>query len=101
MRISDWSSDVCSSDLCGNGVTLDATATVVAGLRVAGLLVETVVVPPVVQPVVHVEQVDDRGIPGVDAGWIVISMDRVVEAARIGQCGVQIDRKSTRLNSSH
>src|SRR3546814_1355615 len=99
MRISDWSSDVCSSDLTEDQVS-------VVGRRIAerGVaprlpfileLVETAVLATIAQ--VEVDAVitadvrdRDRGIP-----LMAPQVEQVAHAQAV------LDRKSTRLNSSH
>src|SRR3546814_5179285 len=97
MRISDWSSDVCSSDLAMRlGVNVDHVAT----LRQAR---GTVYPDPVeagrialaagaTSITVHLRE-DRRHIQDRDVAALVAS-----DRARIN---LEIDRKSTRLNSSH
>src|SRR3546814_5416422 len=98
LRISDWSSDVCSSDLRaggGRGVVgqvvgsgLDGDAAALAALLDGGG-----------------QRLARRGVHGVDRGAddaaeIGGAADRVgLDEGRAG--GVPGDRKSTRLNSSH
>src|SRR3546814_8156894 len=112
MRISDWSSDVCSSDLLG---PYDAVA-VLAGMgalvfadELEGLLGDGAQLPRAVfglqvddRP--HVQQ-PDRGmrIPGAARAVLVEHGGQPVgEVGQIRQRhGAVLDRKSTRLNSSH
>src|SRR3546814_4034512 len=100
MRISDWSSDVCSSDLESGSIAASART----GLFfIVGLII--------------------RKFPAAkkDVGWILVyPIGNRVEGRRhiaefhhhrtdlwqglIGEClqaGLRADRKSTRLNSSH
>src|SRR3546814_7840618 len=102
MRISDWSSDVCSSDLNG-ALTLTSVRvgskgaiarfaeitdrTAAEGLRGTALTVPRASLPPLGEGEYY--HVDLVGLPVVtDAG---------TPAGRV----VAVDRKSTRLNSSH
>src|SRR3546814_1724614 len=104
MRISDWSSDVCSSDLPAAAVGLDE------GGRADQLQLQqaAVLLGPrqLVDPVAHAfpdrqrVQVQAAGLEG------VVSEDQVVAAIARNDVPVtgrncQPDRKSTRLNSSH
>src|SRR3546814_2420379 len=96
MRISDWSSDVCSSDLVDGLIEARGNQIVVARIpdvAMAALIIGTPLSAiekasferhqePVLAPMV-------AGFAGVAAGVV----DHVVEEP--------VDRKSTRLNSSH
>src|SRR3546814_4819214 len=116
MRISDWSSDVCSSDLLVGGVVVDDQMQV---LVLGGLAVDGLEEP---QPLLmSVELIGHRqylagkhvqcGKQGGHAIALVIVGHRLVASAferkaRLGavEClnlGLFIDRKSTRLNPSH
>src|SRR3546814_9863788 len=108
MRISDWSSDVCSSDLLADDPAVHPLA--VAGRIEAGL----------VAAFVHLAEA--RGVPDLGAE-VAIALDAALgeldvaalrgqrregEAHRVGAELVDevervqdVDRKSTRLNSSH
>src|SRR3546814_8607056 len=122
MRISDWSSDVCSSDLApqlqvGNLVILESTSPVGTTERVAALLAElrpdlkvpgacsgaadifVAYCPERVLPGrILVELVDnDRCIGGVTPRCARRAMTFYRQFVR-GAC---VDRKSTRLNSRH
>src|SRR3546814_8379101 len=99
MRISDWSSDVCSSDL----MALQATA--VIG-RVLGLGAEFLLVDAPRRVEIEDQQVGRRA-GRQPAGFLFQQPGRIA-----GQAGqqleqrhravvIQLDRKSTRLNSSH
>src|SRR3546814_5456376 len=106
MRISDWSSDVCSSDLQrGDDLFREPRRAVLpdmpvardAGGRLSGPGLEckasaSEVVTIVIEIGDHFEEVaDDDGSPG--------RIGTKVPGIGIDQC--LIDRKSTRLNSSH
>src|SRR3546814_10501785 len=99
MRISDWSSDVCSSDLIGGAkamrdrdpdrikiVTIDTEH---AAVRDTVLSLEEQGFEPVLLPV------DPDGLIVMDAAQAVIDERTALVA------GMLVDRKSTRLNSSH
>src|SRR3546814_6204642 len=114
MRISDWSSDVCSSDLRGRGEEVGAYVGRHAALEIAIARKHAGR-----DDVVLVDRLRDRGRerPRIaDAGGAAIADE--VEAERVeivGQPGLVeiigndlaarrergLDRKSTRLNSSH
>src|SRR3546814_9912370 len=107
MRISDWSSDVCSSDLA----MPDAAADVAAATGATVATLETVLADPDIAGVVIASATDthlDYSVRAITAGKAVfcekpIDMDlaRVRSAAApLGAPGTR-DRKSTRLNSSH
>src|SRR3546814_6870093 len=121
MRISDWSSDVCSSDLVVDVALLDEVRGVAhrAGgvveqrlllLRghqpeqVTGLLEVVVVVVAVVPPVRVAADLQRRlavlrlFLPLVEAVGFVVRQAAVVA---VGAALAVADRKSTRLNSSH
>src|SRR3546814_3712990 len=104
MRISDWSSDVCSSDLARRAALVDAAMRVIddpafadifapdalAEAPVAAVVGETVVAGTVDRLLVtdgHVRVIDFK------------TGSRV--PARLAEVPVYQDRKSTRLNSSH
>src|SRR3546814_3581486 len=91
MRISDWSSDVCSSDLAGADLAGqrhlgDAG---VAGQRLAGLG----------EALHHVE--DAVGQPGLGVDLRQLQRAERGQLGRLEDHGIAADRKSTRLNSSH
>src|SRR3546814_9768123 len=100
MRISDWSSDVCSSDLLLQGVH--------AG-RPGGFLFEGEVHALVTAVLLRLSRLDaldgdtepeppHRQLRQVEEGVGAGEGDAVVGANGVGQAQ---DRKSTRLNSSH
>src|SRR3546814_9606271 len=113
MRISDWSSDVCSSDLDGQRVT--GGPVLVGHLLAVGLApadVEgapdrsAVEVAPAPEGGVLATQLDQAGgeleqvfvevFPVLPGDLVVLAVGVVVAALAAPQ-----DRKSTRLNSSH
>src|SRR3546814_6392354 len=99
MRISDWSSDVCSSDLAN----FVKTRMLVAGLAGLGRLsdadVERLAPDIGYRPgytsrwTKAIDQAAQRG----EAGTVVL----LAAVGMQGQDWRQLDRKSTRLNSSH
>src|SRR3546814_6659418 len=105
MRISDWSSDVCSSDLRAKGLPLashdDATAEHVAEAAADGMVVAEF-------PTTHEAAELSRrhgmkvmmGGPNVVRGGSHSGNISAKSLAEKGQLDI-IDRKSTRLNSSH
>src|SRR3546814_5510207 len=117
MRISDWSSDVCSSDLTAEG---DAALTVLRDGVSETIVAERLLVAAGRTPNVEdlglteagVTQtpsgailVDDRmrtSVHGVYAAGDVTGRDQFVYMAAYGaKIAAKKDRKSTRLNSSH
>src|SRR3546814_2837608 len=119
MRISDWSSDVCSSDLTARGAEYGAEQLVaVAGDLVAGkatdraadqqtggaivLLAAITAVAAAPDAGVGTDTLVARIIPvmallAIEAG-ILVGLE---QARSLRRCGGRKDRKSTRLNSSH
>src|SRR3546814_9721267 len=101
MRISDWSSDVCSSDLHAN-LRAHALAKLLqrldAGHQSAGLGIRRGIAAIGRQPAGELPHVDISRILRqlaalADAGTVVVP--QIAEPFDVG------DRKSTRLNSSH
>src|SRR3546814_1309014 len=103
MRISDWSSDVCSSDLCI--VRPDRRGAVVgflSGRTVHHLGNESMLVPMTVKtPTLSTQRVPRTFAPRPGGRKAVPPgpAQRVPELPLYGQ--MYADRKSTRLNSSH
>src|SRR3546814_2536604 len=103
MRISDWSSDVCSSDLFWLGIDLGALgqhqvgdALIQVGLLRARLHDHATIEHGLARPETDATEILVAGA----MGGGVIDLVLVVEMhTRVG--GEQSDRKSTRLNSSH
>src|SRR3546814_3363518 len=105
MRISDWSSDVCSSDLrlatyhapCQFVVTQDQRKARAALVRFLELTLETAAtgVHQQAQPWQHIAQALGQS--------QCCQLGRLTECADIGmrRRAQGVDRKSTRLNSSH
>src|SRR3546814_2863399 len=102
MRISDWSSDVCSSDLEGGRVAI-ADLNIDAAEKAAAEIREKsdAQVMAVAMDVTSEEQVNE-GVDKVVSAWGTVDV-------LVSNAGIQIvnpveqfaDRKSTRLNSSH
>src|SRR3546814_2721358 len=97
MRISDWSSDVCSSDLIGGARRVDPepgpddAGAGEMGLHHLGLEV-------------LVEEFADRHGPEADRlGHLALAevVKALAEIQQFGEVAWPVDRKSTRLNSSH
>src|SRR3546814_4620881 len=102
MRISDWSSDVCSSDLLRTAQHLDALEVEDRGQRIVGTEAERA----------HL----DRRVVDIDPGRPCARARRNAADADLVLTGIELharrearqilerfdpDRKSTRLNSSH
>src|SRR3546814_10907768 len=96
MRISDWSSDVCSSDLADELLELLAHLALGAGLAphhgVGGIANhgEDVFIGERLQPLLVISLADQRR-----------GVELPVAGVQHGAGGGAEDRKSTRLNSSH
>src|SRR3546814_5195293 len=97
MRISDWSSDVCSSDLyeAARGYTGERkqfgrplAANQIVQLKLANMLTEIALG---LQAALRVGRLIDEGRLVPDA----------ISLLKRNNCGKALDRKSTRLNSSH
>src|SRR3546814_3202083 len=127
MRISDWSSDVCSSDLSESrrgrsqttiefltGRDIDEAANDVrdAVARVRGDLPEDVEEPQIVKndanadPVMRLAITSDRMSPAEITDYVErFLVDRIATIDGVATVEVygerRLDRKSTRLNSSH
>src|SRR3546814_10013960 len=104
MRISDWSSDVCSSDLVPiaisalSGATLRDTGAL--GMQAVAQLVPSLAVVQSDGALAQSYRV--RGI-GSDANIPTFEPDvgLFIDGVYMPRSGLGIDRKSTRLNSSH
>src|SRR3546814_4987403 len=102
MRISDWSSDVCSSDLCigiielGGGYSAEDLETYFSGLGLT---------PPSVTAVsVDGRDHEPTGDPDGPDGEVMLDIEiagAIAPEADIAVYFSDKDRKSTRLNSSH
>src|SRR3546814_2542575 len=110
MRISDWSSDVCSSDLdqfdavAGLPVVLRPHRFVIAGPRI---VTTGVGVDEALHRIGAGAEVADRGVPDAHEAPVagVADIDNAdvafdLAATAVDRRPVGIDRKSTRLNSS-
>src|SRR3546814_4068143 len=104
MRISDWSSDVCSSDL-GDGwayrAKLPTFAKGTADADKQGEFLRKIYVrnKVVLQQLSH-----NGGSLRMKLGYARVSTEDQnldIQWARLSEAGCEIDRKSTRLNSSH
>src|SRR3546814_1014543 len=108
MRISDWSSDVCSSDLIATGASFSATAEAARdlvgyGYDLSGSFKENLVL--------ITQMRDGLGVATRSSAEMVAIYDRQLKApvreiadaiARVANdTALAADRKSTRLNSSH
>src|SRR3546814_8135633 len=99
MRISDWSSDVCSSDLVVVEVDAHGIVSVVA-LRTVDLARQgDAGMRNGVERVHGLDRVTDQVVDG----HVLVgdSVDEAGVGAVLEQAPDQVDRKSTRLNSSH
>src|SRR3546814_3440041 len=99
MRISDWSSDVCSSDLSA-GIVEQGELQVHAhhepcGLQVGALPAATARAKP------GMALRQRRAAPGAQAGACLLQRDLLLAEGQGGRQRTRADRKSTRLNSSH
>src|SRR3546814_3335381 len=112
MRISDWSSDVCSSDLADRGLRVDLPGAGLADDEVRAALHAGGVAHGLAQGVVLAlgqgEFLDQAHVGvlqrfGGGGDLLQRSVAVAVEgAAEFGEAGLEcLDRKSTRLNSSH
>src|SRR3546814_3371531 len=116
MRISDWSSDVCSSDLTAVLVVAGAAGAVVlllGLLLVRAMTARMSALTSVMQRLaahdlsVEVPSREDRDEIGVMAGTVQVFKDGMIETDRIRaeqeqtKALAEADRKSTRLNSRH
>src|SRR3546814_8890760 len=110
MRISDWSSDVCSSDLqfAGTDVLSMSGQVRVAVLdQATGTVVEVEDVTlngitTVADLVAQMNTQLDNATASLDSnGHLVITADAAGNGIAINEMDSAVDRKSTRLNSSH
>src|SRR3546814_4542122 len=104
MRISDWSSDVCSSDLFAgfhffNPVPLMKLVEVIDGVRTEPWVCDTLyeIGERMTREPVRVKDAPGFLVNQVGRGFTIESSHIVDE----GIAGTAEDRKSTRLNSSH
>src|SRR3546814_6021483 len=103
MRISDWSSDVCSSDLIPFGTVGDIIVARIARLRQRApvVLATQIAVAPADIGLVHARLALLIGTGEQDADRVV--REGAADDPRYfgGDRIAVVDRKSTRLNSSH
>src|SRR3546814_5579944 len=106
MRISDWSSDVCSSDLIETyWEDMSPPAKRLRGRRnqmqwlldqlTEALDEQSLMQMPAIKPALHAAMLEDWN--ALDAAW----QQRDDEAPAFYGLAAILDRKSTRLNSSH
>src|SRR3546814_8044863 len=102
MRISDWSSDVCSSDLSGALVAARDAATLPTVVKGYNLLypLHAAKVGGLAFRLVMTLAGLAMTLLGTLAVW-TFWFRRPARAARPRQIAIRADRKSTRLNSSH
>src|SRR3546814_3642810 len=104
MRISDWSSDVCSSDLLARPAGAVLARGAVGRAFVAGVAAPAVAAAQKDEPFALFRQVGEQAailVVGEDLGPDR-HLDDQFRAARTGAVAPGAgDRKSTRLNSSH
>src|SRR3546814_3871912 len=99
MRISDWSSDVCSSDLAGSAGPITSAADSLQirlfGRGAHGSMPQAAIDPVVMAAsvVLRLQTIVSREVAATDAAVLTVG---------VLQAGTkEKDRKSTRLNSSH
>src|SRR3546814_4383748 len=101
MRISDWSSDVCSSDLDGSGGVISVKKT--GNIRAA--VISTAAILLLASPAAaHKLRVSGEAVAVADSGVTVTpgrDWNRLDAKAGKNTETWTLDRKSTRLNSSH
>src|SRR3546814_6855433 len=111
MRISDWSSDVCSSDLIGIDATLfsgklDLTAEYYSK-EVDDLLYNPALpgtAGSVTAPFINIAKMTNKGLDLAATTYLDITEDFLLDATvtfTTYDNEIEKDRKSTRLNSSH
>src|SRR3546814_2351854 len=98
MRISDWSSDVCSSDLVGAEAVLGHVDDLGSGVGVLDLDDVDVGRAEAGDLVGGAGRLDGGAVDGRGRGPRAVDLERPEVA---GALGGGLDRKSTRLNSSH
>src|SRR3546814_3960337 len=103
MRISDWSSDVCSSDLVFVGATtenpsFELNSALLSRCRVHVL--DPLSADDIVLALERALHDDDRGLGQLGVA-IAPELLRQIAIAADGDVRRGLDRKSTRLNSSH
>src|SRR3546814_6339211 len=98
MRISDWSSDVCSSDLLFDGTAYNATRAGIA-TRITGVANGTIAAGS--SDAVTGDQLNTTNQNITQNAADISALDGRVTTNEGAITGLQGDRKSTRLNSSH
>src|SRR3546814_10811420 len=116
MRISDWSSDVCSSDLFGKsamraaGILTVGVAALAAGQQLTtGWNVMAMDVPAAwattaVQDMTELRQIQQKAILSLETAHLSLEAAQQLESDSVTvlkDAKHLLDRKSTRLNSSH
>src|SRR3546814_8070268 len=105
MRISDWSSDVCSSDLSGSiaGVHTSIAVTAAPGHGTASVAGDVVTYTPASGYYGSDSFAYAATGPGGTSAPASVQLTVGTPPAPVAadKSGVSIDRKSTRLNSSH
>src|SRR3546814_8856404 len=97
MRISDWSSDVCSSDLMVSKTALDLGLKGVTVESVERRIDQLVQNRQIVMGTAHATDRDGKMVTTQEALRIE---EKILDLVKEGN-GAAKDRKSTRLNSSH
>src|SRR3546814_5468104 len=105
MRISDWSSDVCSSDLTDSHTTM-VNGIGVLGWGVGGIEAEAAMLgqpSSMLIPEVIGVRVTGKLAEGATATDLVLTVTEMLRKRGVVEKFVEFfgDRKSTRLNSSH
>src|SRR3546814_1486045 len=108
MRISDWSSDVCSSDLHGAIVTArfppNQIGMALPSRSRCHAEADRLLQPTTLQQRLHARVLAaEVAVQGGEVDGVAAREDLVAEdlAVLAGQAAVLLDRKRTRLNSSH
>src|SRR3546814_7125711 len=103
MRISDWSSDVCSSDLAMNHIAASAPPRQQTGLAILmGQDHRTLVSEHGALNRHHLSSLDTNGKMGrIECVPLQPEAGASITCRCSGPCAWVSDRKSTRLNSSH
>src|SRR3546814_5281114 len=100
MRISDWSSDVCSSDLIEDSVDLNRWSADVGSINVSAG--ELQITGPAYDPTdADGAYIGIQGNIVVDGGSLVFGRRTLIDGGLVGGSITSADRKSPRLNSGH
>src|SRR3546814_8254413 len=100
MRISDWSSDVCSSDLrwlTANGLNYQALLIFCFVFGMGGAFISLALSKTIAKWSTGAKVLKEPR--SSSEMWLLQTVERQARAAGIGM--PEVDRKSTRLNSSH